>query len=83
MAKLRMMWAEIYRLRRVHKHCYEYAQLAVLVRLRTWAVAKWQSEFDICTLYSDRPDPVLAKVLVAPPIGRWNRSYATKNFRSS
>jgi hypothetical protein len=65
LAKLRMMWAEIYRLRRVHKHCYEYAQLAVLARLRTWAAAMWQTEFDICTLQSDRPGPVLAKVLAA------------------
>jgi hypothetical protein len=35
MAKLRMMWSELYRMRRVNKHCYEYAQLAVLARLHT------------------------------------------------
>jgi hypothetical protein len=50
-AKLRMMWSEIYRLRRVHKHCYEYAQLAVLARLRTWAAARQcQADFDVSTL---------------------------------
>jgi hypothetical protein len=65
MAKLRMMWSELYRLRRVHKHCYEYAQLAVLARLCTWAAAQWQTNFDVSTLYCDRPDPALSKVLAA------------------
>jgi hypothetical protein len=65
LAKLRMMWSEIYRLRRVHKHCYEYAQLAVLARLRTWAAVQWQTDFDVSTLFCDRPDPVLSKVLAA------------------
>jgi hypothetical protein len=64
MAK-RMMWSELYRLRRVHRHCYEYAQLAVLARLRTWAAAQCQTDFDVSTLFCDRPDPVLSKVLAA------------------
>jgi uncharacterized membrane protein YgcG len=65
MAKLRMMWSELYRLRRVQRHCYEYAQLAVLARLRTWTAAQWQTDFDVSTLFCDRPDPVLSKVLAA------------------
>jgi hypothetical protein len=65
MAKLRMLWSELYRLRLVHRYCYEYAQLAVLARLRTWAAAQWQTDFDVSTLFCDRPDPVLSKVLLA------------------
>ena len=65
MAKLRMLWSELYRLRLVHRYCYEYAQLAVLARLRTWVAAQWQTDFDVSTLFCDRPDPVLSKVLLA------------------
>jgi hypothetical protein len=36
MARLRLMFGELYRLRRVHAHSYEFASLAVLARLRSW-----------------------------------------------
>ena len=65
MAKLRRMMEELFRLRVAHKHSYEYAQLAVLARLRTWASVGLRTDYDMATLFSDRPEPALAKVLEA------------------
>ena len=63
--KLRRKMEKLFRLRKVHEHSYEYAQLAVLARLRTWASVGWKTDFDMATLFSDRLEPALAKVLGA------------------
>jgi hypothetical protein len=65
MAKLRRIMEELFRLRKVHEHSYEHAQLAVLARLRTWSSAGWKTAYDMATLFSDRPEPALAKALEA------------------